>query len=79
MKKLPFQAKFIKKITIRDRGITALYIVYTVDMVYAVDMVYTVDTVDTVYTIQTVTCMPIYIARKGQNATGMGTFEQKVG
>ena len=53
MKKLPFQAKFIKKNTIRDRGITALYIVYTVDMVYAVDMVYTVDTVDTVDTIQT--------------------------
>ena len=50
MKKLPFQAKFIKKITIRDRGITALYIVYTVDMVYAVDMVYTVDTVDTIQT-----------------------------
>ena len=47
MKKLPFQAKFIKKNTIRDRGITALYVVYTVDMVYAVDMVYTVDTVDT--------------------------------
>ena len=50
MKKLPFQAKFIKKITIRDRGITALYIVYTVDMVYAVDIGYTVDTVDTIQT-----------------------------